>query len=311
MALGAAQSDAQTVVQALINTLDPIKPASFSLFNVLTALSVGLAFLGAPSIAVSVLGLSLLTRTAAQVLTISLQQAPSTAKALWPTGTQSSQSIQIANIESELGNSTNQLAAMINDAVQLLMSDVPTFVKFCESGEWSGMTSLSLPSKVEGLDYALRTYMTSEVMAQNSWRSHAVVGPYQTLQDVENSVPGGNGFGCQMGNNSVCTNSNGVAYYWSQATGNVYAFGNSDPQYTGLSPYQLLQATVDNNWAILEVLFDGAYNCTKSGNFGSSVVNFNWDGTLNIACISQLPTNGSGLNPPATAFSGTSSRSTQ
>ena len=289
MALGAAQSDAQTVIQALINELDPVKPTTFSLLTLLTALSVGLAFLGAPSIAVSVLGLSLITRTAAQVLTISLQQAPSTAKALWPTGTQSSQSVQIANVESELGNSTNQLAAMINNAVQLLMSDVPTFVKFCESGEWSGAQSLSLPSKVEGLDYALRTYMTSEVMNQNGWRSIPRLGPYETVQDVENSIAGGTGFDCQMGNNSVCTNQVGSAYYWSQATGTVYTLFNKDLQYTGPSPYQILQDTVNNNWAILEVLFDGAFNCTKEGNFGNSVVNFNWDGTLDIACISQLP----------------------
>ena len=286
MALGSAQSDAQTIIQALINELDPIKAATFSLLTLLTALSAGLAFLGAPSIAVSVLGLSLFTRTAAQVLTISLQQAPSTAKALWPTGTQSSQSVQIANIQTELGNSTNQLAAMINSAVQLLMSDVPTFVKFCESGEWSGSESLSLPSKVEGLDYALRTYMTSEVMRQNGWHSLPHIGPYESVSEVEHPLQG---FNCQMGNNSVCTNERGLAYYWSQTTGNVYYFFNTKMEYNGVRPYQILQDTVNNNWAILEVLFDGAFNCTKEGNYGASVVNFNWDGTLDIACISQLP----------------------
>ncbi|KAK4691983.1 hypothetical protein P7C71_g5135, partial [Lecanoromycetidae sp. Uapishka_2] len=286
-ALGSAQSDTQTVVQGLINELDPVKPTKFDLITLLTSLSVGLAFLGAPSIAVAVLGLSALTRSAAQVLTISLQQAPSTAKALWPTGTQSSQSIQIGDVEAELGNSTNQLADMINNALELLMSDVPTFVKFCESGEWSGSTSLSLPSKVEGLDYALRTYMTSEVMSQNNWVSIPNLGPYETVDDVTNAV---GGFNCNMGNNSVCTdtNGNGYAWYWSQTTGHVYQFQNSQLSYVGIQGYQILQDTVDQNWAILEVLFDGSYNCTLAGNFGSSVVNFNWDGTLDIACISQL-----------------------
>ena len=257
---------------------------TFSLLGLFTVLSAGLAFLGAPSIAVSVLGLSILARTAAQVLTISVQQAPATAKALWPTGTQSSQSVQIGNVESELGNSTNQLAAMINNAVQLLMSDMPTFVKFCESGMWSGSMSLSLPSKVEGLDYALRTYMTSEVMSQNGWRSTPIIGPFETAADVERY------WGCQMGNNSACYVQSGAAWYWSQSTGNVYAFYNSDASYHGFTPYQIIQDTVNNNWGILDVLFDGAFNCTKQGNLGESVVNFNWDGTLNIACISQLPT---------------------
>ncbi len=232
----------------------------------------------------TVLGLSSLAKSAAQVLTISLQQAPSTAKALWPTGTQNSQSIQIGNLEAELGNSTNQLAEMINNAVQLLMSDVPTFVKFVESGQYSGTESLSLPSKVEGLDYALRTYMTSEAFAQNGWVSAVRIGPYETVQEIENDNVGG----CTMGNNSVCTDDQGKALYWSQATGRLYAFVNKNG-WGAVSPYQLLQDTVDNNWAILQVLFDGSYNCTGRGLFGNSIVNFNWDGTLDIACISQLP----------------------
>jgi len=258
------------------------------MLTLLTVLSVALAFLGAPSIAVAVLGLSILTRTAAQVLTISLQQAPSTAKALWPSGTQSSQSIQIGHVETALGNSTNQLANMINNALELLMSDVPTFIKFCESGQWSGSTSLSLPSKVEGLDYALRTYMTSEVMNQNGWNAMPSLGPYETVEDVTNSV---GGFDCNMGNNSVCTDKfgNEHAWYWSQTTGRVYFFVNNKMNYQGASPYQILQDSVDQNWAILEVLFDGSYNCTLQGRFGNSVVNFNFDGTLDIACISQLP----------------------
>ncbi len=285
-ALGSAQSDAQTVIQGLINEMDPIKPTSFDLLTLLTALSVGLAFLGAPSIAVSVLGLSVMTRSAAQVLSISLQQAPSTAKALWPTGTQSSQSIQIGNVEAELSNSTNQLANMIDNALELLMSDVPTFIKFCESGDWSSSKSLSLPSKVEGLDYALRTYMTSEVMRQNGWVAIPMIGPYETVEDVTN-VNGG--FGCTMGNNSVCTNEFGLGWYWSQTTGHVYAFHQDNPHDQAITPYQILQDTVNQNWAILDVLFDGSYNCTLRGKLETSVVNINWDGTLNIACLSQLP----------------------
>ena len=237
----------------------------------------------------TVLGLSTIAKSAAQFLTISLQQAPSTAKALWPTGTQNSQSVQIGDLEAELGNSTNQLAEMINSAVQLLMSDVPTFVKFVESGQYSGTESLSLPSKVEGLDYALRSYMTSEAFAQNGWVSTPAIGPYESVQDVENGVMGSSGFTCTMGNNSVCTDGQGSAYYWSQPTGHVYAFTNTRG-WGGVSAYKLLQDTVDNNWAILQVLFDGSFNCTQRGNFGNSIVNFNWDGTLDIACISQLPT---------------------
>ena len=267
--------------------MDPIKPTTFTLEYLFIALSVGLASLGAPSIAVSILGLSSIVKSSAQALIISLQQAPGTAKALWPTGTQKSQSVQIGNLEAELGNSTNELANMINNAVQLLMSDVPTLVKLVESGQYSGTESLSLPSKVEGLDYALRTYMTSEAFAQNGWVSTAFIGPFETVQDVENPVAGRGGMGCTMGNNSVCTSGQGSAYFWSQPTGRAYSFANTK---AGVTAYQLLQDTVDSDWAILQVLFDGSFNCTQEGNFGNSIVNFNWDGTLDIAFISQLPT---------------------
>ena len=108
------------------------------------------------------------------------------------------------------------------------------------------------------------------------------------MQDVENPAAGSGGMGCTMGNNSVCTNGQGLAYFWSQPTGRVYSFANTKAG--GVTAYQLLQDTVDNNWAILQVLFDGSFNCTQEGNFGNSIVNFNWDGTLVIACISQLPT---------------------
>ena len=39
----------------------------------------------------------------------------------------------------------------------------------------------------------------------------------------------------------------------------------------------------------LPVLFDGAYNCTFAGQAGGSVVSFNKDGSLDMACLSVLP----------------------
>ena len=37
------------------------------------------------------------------------------------------------------------------------------------------------------------------------------------------------------------------------------------------------------------MLFDGSFNCTAAGRQGTSgPIQFNWDGTLNIACTSQM-----------------------
>ena len=44
---------------------------------------------------------------------------------------------------------------------------------------------------------------------------------------------------------------------------------------------------VTNDWATLEVLFDGSYNCTASGNAGQRL-NFIRDGTIDFSCMSQL-----------------------
>ncbi len=41
--------------------------------------------------------------------------------------------------------------------------------------------------------------------------------------------------------------------------------------------------------ADLEVLFDGAYNCTFAGLAGGSVVGLKADNSLNVACLSVLP----------------------
>ena len=180
---------------------------------------------------------------------------------------------------------------MINSAVQLLMSDMVNFVHFAEGGQYSGSQSLSLPAKVDGLDYALRTYMTSEALAQNDWVAGVTLGPYETAADVESSVQGSGGFSCTMGSNNVCYNPDLAAWYWSQTTGRVYSLYNigPNPRIHPIPAYNLTLDIVNNNWAILEVLFDGSFNCTSAGKFGDSVVNFNWDGTLDIACISQMP----------------------
>ena len=225
---------------------------------------------------------------------ISLQQAPGTAKALWPTGTQNSVDIQVGALESQLGNTSSQLADMINNAVQLLMSDVPNFVKWAEGGQYCNGTDISLPQKTNGLDFALRTYMTSIAMQQNHWEATAILGPYETELDVTIDVGGSGGFGCTMSNNSICSMSDvpNVAWWWSQSTGHVYQLVQTQAVSNGPTAVQLLNDIIANDWAILEVLFDGSFNCTQSGFYGENIVNFNWDGTLDISCMSQLPIRG-------------------
>ncbi len=249
---------------------------------IISLLSVGLAFVGAPSVAVGMLLLSPSLKYGSQALAISAMQAPGFTKAMWPAGTDDSKFVQIGDLDKELANATQEMADRINTGVQLLMTDMPTFVAFAESGRFSGSETLSLPAKTDGLDYALTTYMLSEAMAKNGWYIVPHLGPYNSAAEVANGP-----FGCTMGPNNVCTVDD-QASFWSESSRRVYTLTNAEHNDNKKTPLQLTQDIISNGWAALNVLFDGAFNCTAEGKAGSAAVNFNWDGTLDIACVSQL-----------------------
>ena len=277
--MGFATSQAQLAVSSIVNRLNPPKDKAIPWFQILTALSFGLAFLGAPTIAVALLNLERGTPIwTAQSLLISLQQAPGAVKALMPSGDTESKFYQIGELETRLGDATNELKGMINAAIEKLMSDMPTFVKFVESGKYSGSKSYSLPNTTVGLDIALKTYLTSSAMSGNGWWAGPIIGPFE-YEDFD---------GC-LDENNVCTDPGGnnfTAKYWSPDTKRAYQLNNKAGT---VPPYQLTQDLVNNQWAPLNVLFDGAFNCTMEGHAGTNNINFNYDGTLNVACISQLP----------------------
>lgn len=53
---------------------------------------------------------------------------------------------------------------------------------------------------------------------------------------------------------------------------------------------QVLDQLTSKGWANLPLLFDGAYNCTANGELNNpQLVHVNYDGTLDISCISQIP----------------------
>ena len=56
---------------------------------------------------------------------------------------------------------------MIDRGLELLMTDVPSFVNFASTGAWSGGTPYSLPETVKGLDLGLKTFLVSTAMNQN------------------------------------------------------------------------------------------------------------------------------------------------
>lgn len=281
----------------MIQVVDVLVQPSMKLQDILLTLAVGLAFLGAPSFAIQFLSIQATwLKGAVQTLVISAQQAPNVGRALWPVGTDSSQRIQTAELHMQLSNITGQMSAMMDNGVRLLMTDINTFVNYAgEKGRYSGPnvtntgegTGLTVPTATDAVAYALKTYLLSYAMWQNKWYATFDVGPYASKEEVAKAN------NCIFDDaNQVCTVASGLAataIYWSPWTFRVYTLRCSHCPNNAKSPYQMVQTINQYGWAPLDVLFDGGFNCTAEGRAGSSAVNINYDGTLDLACVSQLP----------------------
>ena len=299
-ALPYAEVQASLAITNIITELDPPVNASISLEEVLLAFSVGLAFLGAPEIAVAILSLASATRIAVQAFLISVQQAPSVGRALWPQGS-NTENIQIGALDSAISGIVGNLSQTIDNALQLVMSDMPTFVAFSAYGTFSGNSTPSLPNGTEGLDFALRTYVLTTAMSRNGWYAHYSTGYTTKFQVEENfSNVDGSAETCQMDANSIC----GFNAYWSNTTNTVYSLAKD----TGwaLTGNNLMETIVTNGWADLSTMFDAGLNCTLLGKMGDNAISFSEDGHLDLSCISQLDFCRNGCSPcPVEATNGT------
>ena len=163
-AMAYATTQAQTAVDGIIQEIDPKKKASGKLNEILTGLTLGLAFLGAPEAAV----VGKVAATAASVLITGLQQAPGTVKALWPQDTTDSQLWQMASLSDSLGTLDKQIRGRINAALHEVMTDVPTFLAFAVHGQFSNPSPPSIDKETDGLDQALKTYLVSKALDANA-----------------------------------------------------------------------------------------------------------------------------------------------
>ena len=264
--------------------MDPVHKTRAFLSDLLTALTAGLAFVAAPELGI--------LSTAADALVQGLQLAPSVAKAIWPEGTENSQSIQLGQLDTELTDLYANYSRAIQNGLTLVMTDVPSFVAFASSGNFSGPNFLSLPSDADALTLAWNTYILSTALTANKWKSYA----FRDLDraDIESNVPGGQGWDCTFGNDSVCTNEDStVNVFYSDSTGTAYTLFLDG---TGPNPGQLMHDIVDKHWSSLEMLFDGAYNCTVAGNIGKPLSFLN-DSSMDLSCMSQLDMDGDLIKP--------------
>ncbi|KAL8892150.1 MAG: hypothetical protein Q9215_000907 [Flavoplaca cf. flavocitrina] len=277
-------------IEKMIEIVDVVVEPDVPFQEILLTLAVGLAFLGAPSFAIKLLSIKLISfRASAQALIISSQQAPNVGRALWPVGTDQSRFIQTGELRLQLANISTAMSAMMDGGVRLLMTNIGTFANYADNGRYSGPnvtdtgegSPLTVPSAGDAVAYALKTFLLSYSLWKNNWYATFHLGPYPTAEDVRLA------FNCEIQADTGLCGTTG-ARYWSPYTQRVYELKVEGPD-EALEPREMVQTMLAYGWAPLSVLFDGAWNCTSEGRAGSSAVNFNYDGTLDLACVSQLP----------------------
>ncbi|KAL8818948.1 MAG: hypothetical protein Q9191_007833 [Dirinaria sp. TL-2023a] len=283
----ATAQQASLMITPLTAAIDP-KGHSNMVFNlVMIFLCLGLSFLTAPTAGLEIINLeSKAIAHSAQSFALSLQQAPNVARAILPSdGSDWSRTIQISALQTQLQNMTSLLEGTFDRSLGLVMSDVPTFIGFAQSGAFCNNQTMDINNRTDYLDLALRTYITGASMQQNDW--YAIPEKILTEAEYKNLT------------NPTCANPSQPhgcvtvdivgETYWSPVTGRTYRLQNKS-HYTVAAP-SLLDQIRSQKWADMATLFDGAYNCTASGRAGdiNSTMQIDYDGTLNTACLSQLP----------------------
>ncbi|KAI4276019.1 MAG: hypothetical protein LQ337_002795 [Flavoplaca oasis] len=277
-----ALGQATSVVTSITEFFDPKKEAQTSIFAVLGALSLGFAFLTAPTVAAAMIAakVSDSIKWSLQSAAISVSQAPGIGRSLWPSGTDTSTIYQIGQLQEKASDITETLSNRLSQALRVLMTDPVSFTTFADHGKYCEQGPPLDPNEIKnGLALSLQTYLTSESMKSNGW--YAVPKGVTTKEEYDNRLQ----VKCSHPKGLCPSEKNHLNIYWSPASGRQYELGQHD---IGIFPGAAIEKI--KGWADLTVLFDGAYNCTKIGQRGNSeLVHLNFDGTLDTSCISQLP----------------------
>ena len=314
-----ASSQAALLVPDIISKLDPDQKTKVALTKILTAFTAGLSFLGLPGVVLD--GAQTAAKTAINAISIGVQQTPGVAKAIWPSGTVSSQIVQMGELQAKLGSLDADLTKLFNDGLFAIMANVDNFISFASSGQFSsGQDVLNLPDNTAGLDAAFKTYIVTAALRANSYV--AFTRPdYGESQLSE--LPGLQGklFGCTVEGNSVCdfpkdgaprANNNPAAPAGSGNNRQVPGYGQPAKwaMYTSKSthrPYHpqsqkdidagpsassndVANWLADNRWGTTpEAVFDGGYECTNGGGAKDKpLLQIGNEGKINFNCLSQL-----------------------
>ena len=249
--------------------------------DVLSALTVGLPFLGLVGDIPTAIG-----KTAGEFVLTALQQAPAVAKAIWPAGTDDSQSIQISELNTHLGTLSTQLSNNLNAGLAVVESNLDSFLAFASTGVFSTDLALSVPKQQAGLELAFNLFLVSTSLSSNSWHSARAAGVNPQNINGKSSTQSGTISCSSYDANGMCS-----YWYYFPATSTAYTLVNAGSVVKWTDPSSLLSTIFTNGWTTGAALFDGAAQCAAAGNFGKGIINMNGpDGKLDLSCLSQLKT---------------------
>ena len=250
-------SDRHGNLQGLLADIDPQNITRLSLSDLLVASVAGLPYLSSPYVKTTD-GVSHQTIFTSQIFQQSIQKNVFLRDELFPAHT--GDTVILAS--DFYASFSSRIQLPLNDALQLIMTDISTFVSFAQSGAYTNGTSLSLPLNTIGLDLALNTYIISTALAANGY-----VAQVQTQGTAPKQA----------------------ASWVDPSTQMVYTIGSTMTGKKALGP-STFQNTFQGNWTTEAALFAGPFACAKARLFDTGdLVNPDSTGGLDLSCVSRLP----------------------
>ncbi|KAL2045209.1 hypothetical protein N7G274_002291 [Stereocaulon virgatum] len=187
-----AQGTVATQISSIINIINPVKPADTTIEDILTALSVGLAFI--PDVASAFEEGEALVKG----LITAAQQAPGVGKYVFATGTSDSQQFDYTKVSESLGHVVTAFKDNYVSALQTAADDVASFTAFASNFPISGQ----IPDLNTVVDKCLTSLYT--LVISRAYQADNVILTRQVTTDV----------------NALC--SNGTHLNWNLGCGNGY-----------------------------------------------------------------------------------------
>ena len=185
-----------------------------------------------------------------------------------------SQDVQISNLKQELAAASSALKDRMNAGLHEVMYNKASFADLASSGLFSGADAPSIPDNEDALTAGFKTYLLTRALSENEFHGriyHAGGRLWFRHQCVPNAPP----------------DDSGALWWYNATTQRVYDIDKVENDQS----LQLSRDIVEKNWADYPFIFEGSVECAVRGGSGSdeaALVGFRSDGTLDMACLSQL-----------------------